>query len=235
MKYLLLAILCLTAHAKRFASDYVEFELPSGWECVLEGAEYVCQSNNKDRKKEAIIVMAAKKKGKQDSLEAYTQYLMQKKTYVLPNRKKQVSEPRFTNLKMVNKDKWVDSLHMASEVPGFYTRYLATVKGETGVAVTFSVSKDHYSSYQSVFDKVIESMRVFDPVGRKGAKEFKLRDRKGQGGLLEDLPIGDIMTGVQDTGGRKAQKKTSGAGDMIFYLLLALGVGGFLAYKRFKK
>lgn len=40
-----------SAFAKRFASKYCEFELPPGWECALEGSEYVCQSENADRKK----------------------------------------------------------------------------------------------------------------------------------------------------------------------------------------
>ena len=52
--------------AKKFAIKYCEFEPPPGWECVLEGLEWVCQSSSKERKKEAIIILAAKLRGSQD-------------------------------------------------------------------------------------------------------------------------------------------------------------------------
>jgi len=50
-------LITVTAHAKLFTSQYCEFELPPGWECALEGTEWVCQSTNKDRQKEAIIIL----------------------------------------------------------------------------------------------------------------------------------------------------------------------------------
>ena len=62
-------ILLNNVYAKSFTSQYCEFELPPGWECALEGTEWVCQSSNKDRKKEAIIILAAKIRGSQDSLD----------------------------------------------------------------------------------------------------------------------------------------------------------------------
>ena len=61
--------------AKRFTNQYTEFELPGGWECQLEGTEWVCQSLNKDRKKEAIIILAAKLRGERDDLAEYQNYL----------------------------------------------------------------------------------------------------------------------------------------------------------------
>ena len=153
-------LLTPTAFAKRFASQYCEFELPNGWECALEGSEWVCQSTNKDRQKEAIIILAAKVRGSQDSLGEYQDYLNQTKTFQLPGGKTQVSEPKSTEISEINGHRWVDSLHLASEVPGFYTRYLATVKADIGVAVTFSVAKDQYDAYKGVFDAVEDSSSV---------------------------------------------------------------------------
>ncbi len=164
LKSLLLTIALLIgsdAFAKRFASKYCEFELPPGWDCALEGSEYVCQSENADRKKEAIIILAAKIRGEQDSIDEYMAYLKKSKEYNLPGGKKQISEPKNTKLTSINDHQWVDALHLASEVPGFYTRYLATVKEDLGVAVTFSVTKDLYSSYLTVIDKLVSTLRVF--------------------------------------------------------------------------
>src|SRR4051812_11534159 len=89
------------AFAKRFASKYCEFELPPQWECALEGSEYVCQSENADRKKEAIIILAAKIRGEQDSIDEYMAYLKKSKEYNLPGGKKQISEPKNTKLAMI--------------------------------------------------------------------------------------------------------------------------------------
>lgn len=141
MKYakILLFGLLITnfATAKTFSNQYIQFELPNGWECTLEGSEWVCQSDNQDRKREAIIILAAKVRGPQDSLEEYQAYLKQDKTYTLPGGKVQRSEPKYNKFSEVNGHRWLDALHLASEVPGFYTRYLATVKEDLGVAVTF--------------------------------------------------------------------------------------------------
>jgi hypothetical protein len=154
-------LLSSSLHAKPFANKYCEFELPSGWECALEGSEYVCQSENTDRKKEAIIILAAKNRGDQDTLDDYMSYLKKSKNYYLPGGIKQISEPKSTKLSRINDQQWVDALHLASEVPGFYTRYLATVKEDIGVAVTFSVSKDLYATYLPIMDKLVSTLRVF--------------------------------------------------------------------------
>ena len=80
-----MAILSVTnVFAKTFTSQFAEFELPNGWECALEGSEWVCQSDNKDRKKEAIIILAAKYRGANDSLDIYQAYLKAPKTFSLP-------------------------------------------------------------------------------------------------------------------------------------------------------
>lgn len=229
---LLCAFLVSTSsYAKLFSTEFVQFQLPTGWECTLEGTEWLCQSDNKDRQKEAIIIMAAKERGSQDTLEGYTSYLKEKKTYTLPNRKSQVSEPRYTKLKVVNDTKWVDSLHLASEVPGFYTRYLATVKGDLGIAVTFSTGKDHYDSYQPVFEKVIESMRAFVI---KKAQVAKYQVKKKDQNLLEaNIPPGSIMTGPRVVQGQgEAPKKKQD--DTMLYIVLGALVAGFIAFKKLK-
>src|SRR6188472_3529521 len=82
--FLVCIVLSSSLYAKRFSSKYCEFELPAGWECALEGSEYVCQSENADRKKESIIILAAKIRGEQDNLDEYMAYLKKTKEYNLP-------------------------------------------------------------------------------------------------------------------------------------------------------
>ncbi len=209
------------AFAKRFASKYCEFELPPQWECALEGSEYVCQSENADRKKEAIIILAAKIRGEQDSIDEYMAYLKKSKEYNLPGGKKQISEPKNTKLSTISSHQWVDALHLASEVPGFYTRYLATVKEDLGVAVTFSVTKDLYQSYLPIIDKLVSTLRVF-----RQKKEGMANIRSG---TAEDPNYANsdfIPSAAQDLQSNRTQKRAEDSGDDDMMLVIAVVVVG---------
>jgi hypothetical protein len=214
LKFLLVFALFLwvsSSYAKRFSSKYCEFELPPGWECALEGTEYVCQSENADRKKESIIILAAKIRGEQDSLDEYMAYLKKSKEYSLPGGKKQISEPKSTKMSKVNDHQWVDALHLASEVPGFYTRYLATVKEDLGVAVTFSVGKDQYAAYQPVMDKVVSTLRVFR---QKKAELADLRSGKSTDANFSDATFNpnaamDLQANKTKSRGAEAEDDSS--------------------------
>lgn len=218
--------------AKRFTNQYCEFELPAAWECSLEGTEWVCQSVNKERQKEAIIILAAKKRGSQDSLQDYTRYLKQAKTFTLPGGKTQVSESKYTKPVQIKKHPWIDSMHMASEVPGFFTRYLATVKEDLGIAVTFSVSKVHYNDYKNIFDKIVQTLRVFRQ------RNVDMSGYKLKTGEEENLLDGSdfIATNVDRFGidYQKKSKKKKGGGnsDMMMIGLLVAAAAGFIILKK---
>ncbi len=227
-------ILSTQVFAKRFANGYIEFELPPGWQCLIEGSEWVCQSDDANRKKEAIIILAAKKRGSQDNLQAYKTYLEQTKTYKLPGGKMQKSEKKTVKTTQVNGASWVDALHLASEIPGFYTRYLATVKSDIGVAVTFSVTKSMYSAYKGIFDSVISSMRVFRNANTSlsSAGLGKGAGNKNSGEAVF-VPTDDINIGMIEK--KKRQKKSGGNDDYIFFVILAgIAIFAFLKLKKKK-
>ena len=231
----LLLIFSNLVHAKTFTSQYTEFELPIGWECALEGSEWVCQSNDKDRKKEAIIILAAKYRGEQDSLDLYQAYLKQPKSFTLPGGKQQISEAKSVTVKAINGQQWVDSLHLASEVPGFYTRYLATVKDTLGIAVTFSVSKDHYNDYQDIFEKIVATLKVFE---QKGTGDFKIKGSKTEDNVLGDDSSTIGATDPNANIGMNKQKKNGGGGDestTIILIVAAAAVIFFLMKMKKKK
>lgn len=218
--------------AKTFSSQFSEFELPSGWDCALEGSEWVCQSDDKDRKKEAIIILAAKYRGEQDSLDLYQAYLKQPKTFALPGGKNQISEAKSVAVREINGQRWIDALHLASEVPGFYTRYLATVKDTLGIAVTFSVAKDHYDAYQEIFEKVIATLRVFDQ--KKGGNEFVVKNNNES--TIDETAVIDPTNNNPNIA---QQKKGAGDGNSgtTESILLIVGVCavGFVLMKMRKK
>jgi len=230
---LITSTLFTNAYAKTFANQFTEFELPAGWDCALEGSEWVCQSDDKDRKKEAIIILAAKYRGEQDSLDQYQAYLKQPKTFQLPGGKTQISEAKSLSVRTINNQRWVDALHLASEVPGFYTRYLATVKDNLGVAITFSVSKDHYDAYQDIFEKVIATLKVFD---QKSADAGKWTKKKEEGDLVnESTVIGDTTPQVDITKQKKGGDENQDSQTTMLLLLVAAAAVIFFIIKKRKK
>lgn len=218
--------------AKDFANQYCQFTLPDGWTCQLEGSEWVCQSENADRKKEAIVILAAKIAGPKDSLAEYQAYLKAPKTFALPGGKTQVSEAKYANGKTIANQPWIDSLHLASEVPGFYTRYLATVKEDLGVAVTFSVAKDFYPNYQGVFDRMIETLRVFRQKQGSGTQFVK----KGNENLSGTSVIDDTQ-GQVNIDNNQQQKKSgmSDSSETILFVVIGAAILFVLIKLRKKK
>ena len=220
------------AHAKLFSSQFSEFELPTGWDCALEGSEWVCQSDDKDRKKEAIIILAAKYRGEQDSLDLYQAYLKQPKSFNLPGGKTQISEAKSVAIKTINDQRWVDALHLASEVPGFYTRYLATVKDNLGIAVTFSVAKDHYDAYQDIFDKVIATLKVFD---QKSAAAGNWKKKQAEGDLVDSSTIVDTGVKADINVQKKGTGQDGGSTTESILMIVGLCAVGFIFLKMRKK
>lgn len=225
-----LLALSMQVQAAKFASQYCEFELPPGWECVLEGTEWLCMSNNKERQREAIIILAAKIRDGQDTLANYQAYLKKTKTFTLPGGKTQVSEAKYVKMTSIKDHQWVDAMHLASEAPGFYTRYLTTIKEDIGVGVTLSVAKDFYDSYQPVFDQIVKTLRVFR---QKNVKfDYKPTKSDKDGAMLDEATFVDTDQNQFDV---NRQKKGGEAGkdnsiDLILLLILA-AVVGFVIYR----
>jgi hypothetical protein len=126
---------------------------------------------------------------------------------------------------------------LASEVPGFYTRYLATVKEDLGVAVTFSVTKDLYSTYQPIIDKMVSTLRVF----RQKQNTTDLAALRGNKNA-EDPNFADTTFNpntVVDMQANKTQKRAADSGggdDLTLYIALgAIAAIGFVIMKGKKK
>jgi len=157
-----LAIILSTfnADAKVFRNAYVSFELPDTWKCVLEHTEWVCRSETTKESKEAIIILTAKEVGPTDSFDAYTQHLatpQPAQSRAGSPMSKVISPPKQVK---VNDHVWIDGLHMGSEVPNYYTRYLATIKDRIAILVTLSAHKTFYTKYSQDFFKAVMSLRV---------------------------------------------------------------------------
>lgn len=212
------------AQGAKFANQFVEFEIPTEWVCLLEGAEWVCQNQqNAEKKKDAIVILAAKIQGDQDTLDQYLGYLKNPKTFNTAQGKTVTSEVRYAQNKTIQDHSWVDSLHLESEIPGFYTRYLATVKDGIGILVTYSVSKNKYQEYTAMFESLVRSLKAFRREGGLNAAPATsdlFKNTKVPSHISGDTVFGGIQ-GASDA--PKKAASTSPLDDpMIFYGGVAL-------------
>jgi hypothetical protein len=226
------------AFAVKFANQFTEFELPPGWTCNLEVAEWVCQSADPVKKKEAIIVLAAKLKGDQDSIDQYLSYLKATKSFTSVAGKAMKSEPKYAKTVNVNGQAWVDALHLESEIPGFFTRYFATVKDDIGVLVTYSVAKGKYADYLKDFDNMVNTLKVFRKPGgiNVGAKSGDL--------LKPEIPTtvtadGSVFPGTVNVQGgapdQAPQPKSGGSNDLFLYGIIGVAAVAFIIIKKKKR
>ncbi|MCC7442063.1 MAG: hypothetical protein IT285_10530 [Bdellovibrionales bacterium] len=218
------------AFAAKFANQFVEFELPPKWQCNLEGAEWVCQSTDADKKRDAIIILAAKLKGDQDSLDQYLNYLKKPKSYTSIKGQPVKSDQKYSKIVNINDHSWVDSLHLESEIPSFYTRYIATIKQDIGVLVTYSINKNKYTQYLNDFEAMVKTLKVFRKAGGINAGP-------ASGDLFKSAtPPPGISTGTVfgDVGGddEPVKQPQQGQDFPLVYVLGGAAVLGFIIWKR---
>lgn len=235
---LMLATLLLSwnAEAKVFRNAYVAFELPDTWNCNLEHTEWVCRSQNDKESKEAIIILTAKEVGPTDTFESYTSHLNSAQQVAYKGAGTGISRIIYPPKKVqINDHPWIDGLHLASEVPNYYTRYLATIKDRIAILVTFSAHKDHYTKYSQDFFKAVMSLRVIATKNLLAKPEMGPIRPSGEtlGGPIGAVIPGDMlgMDGDGDGGGGGMGKtKTMLLG--LAALLAAAGVYIFLKSRR---
>jgi hypothetical protein len=227
------ALATTPAQAAKFANQFAEFELPPQWQCNLEGAEWVCQNTNEAKKRDAIIVLAAKLKGDQDSLDQYLAYLKAAKTYTSVQGKPVKSEPKYAKDVNINGQAWVDALHMESEIPGFYTRYLATVKQDIGVLVTYSINKGKYQQYLDDFENMVKTLKVFRKQG--GINAAPANSNIFANTTVPQSVSGDtVFPGAAPVGGSDAPKPAAPSSSPMLPILAGAAVVGFLIWKKKK-
>lgn len=158
-----------TAHAKVFRNSYISFEIADRWDCQLEQTEWVCRTRpGGNDQREAIVILTAKEVGPSDSLPAYEQHLKTPRSIASRTGQPMMSRVEKVDIRQINSHQWVDGMHFSSEIPNYYTRYLATTKDKIAVLVTFSAHKQHYTKYANDFFQTIESLRVIATPGLMG-------------------------------------------------------------------
>ncbi len=168
MKSLSLLILLATltssiCQAKLFKNSFVSFELPSNWSCQLTNYTWNCSNQFEKKVKSAVIVLAAKEVGPQDTLKNYEKEISSKPGITISGTKHFKAKKLQIKKNNINQQVWIDGLSYNSEAPDFYTRYLATTKNKIAILVTFTSHKSYYTSYVTDFLKAIKSLKILSP------------------------------------------------------------------------
>ncbi len=216
-----------SASAKVFKNNYVQFELPAGWDCKIEGTELVCQSNDPEIRKELIVICAAKQRGPEDELDKYKEHLKKARPKTDLAGKPYSSDVLWVNDVDIKGQRWIDGMHVGSEIPGFYTRYLSTVKGKIAMLLTWSVAKTSYKKYLADMDTFVKSLQALDDVGEATASGS---------GFDTAHPLGDepSVPGAPAAGGNIAALAQQNLPKIIGGAILAAAVIGLVIVRKRK-
>jgi hypothetical protein len=217
------------AQAKKFRTDFISLELPPGWDCVKEEIDWICQPENLSQRSEALVAVVAKSANPtDDTFEKYQAVLNEPREMrdLLGNVYK--SQVKFVRFRDIKEQKWIDSLTFGSEIPGFYTRYLASIKGKVAGLVTYSIAESVYAKWAPILDKMLDSLEIFyDP------KAFNDAMNSGPSSLLGQRSTGSgrFEPSPEDNSKEKKEGQEFDLG-LIAGLIVLAGVIAFVIWKR---
>lgn len=219
----LLAALAIanTAGAKTFQNSYVSFDVPDNWNCLQEGVAWTCTPAGVIESKEAVIVLAAKVAGPEDNLTNFQNFLAQPKKITTKVGTPMPSQVMYSRARQLANSQWVQAQHLGSEIQEYYTLYLATVKDQLAILVSFSAERNRYQVYNPIFDKAIKTLRI------TANKELLFPKNKVQSGS-DVIGINVPPPGTEDMMPPSANEK--GSKWMLVFLSLIVICGGAAAY-----
>lgn len=228
--FVLFTVLSLSTlvQAKVFRNAYIAFEMPDDWNCNLEQTEWVCRSGKLPDMKEAIIILTAKEVGPTDSFPMYESHLnspISANAQTASTKSKMIYKAKYVQ---INNQQWLDGLHLGSEVPNYFTRYMATIKNKIAVLVTFSAHEKFYAKYSTMFHNAIMSMRVIASQNLSSRPEMgPLRPGSETiGQTINSAMPADMYSG-------KDEKKSNNGTLLIgLFLILCAGLGYYLYRKK---
>jgi len=184
----------ISAQAKIFRNAYITFELPSYWNCNLDQTEWICKSADSILGKRGVIALTAKEAGPTDSLAFYEQYLNKSLTSTAVIQGDSVPSKIIYKSKStkIQDQTWLDALHIGSEFPGYYTRYLVTLHGQLSILITFTAHKENYAKFNQDFFQAISSLRIV------ASNDF-LNKPSGIGGATSNI-FGSVSNGLVNGG-----------------------------------
>jgi hypothetical protein len=224
------------AEAKMFRNAYITFEMQDNWDCKLEQIEWVCRSSDPIEGKEAVIVVTAKEKGPTDEFSIYQNHMDNPVQSVSKSGITLNSTVKYKSRSLkINDHPWLDGLHSDSEIQNYFTRYLATVKENIAILVTFSAHNRFYSKHSPNFDKTIQTLRII------ATQDFLKSIDSGKGSFNEfaggNSDLGMLMANDNESGASGGFLKNLMQNKLLFWggSLLIIALALFIGLKLYQK
>ena len=150
---------CATLRKQSPPKPVVDLHLDASWRCGFEKDATVCRPTDTQSELVKVILWTAKDAGPNDSLESYRQHMKQSRKVRL-RLKHIASTPLWNKLVSINGVDWVDAAQANSEIAGYTTRYLATVKDSLAIVVTFSARKEIFEDFQKEIQPIIDHLEI---------------------------------------------------------------------------
>jgi hypothetical protein len=218
------------SEAKRFQTEFVSLDLPTNWDCKKEEIDWVCQSDNLAERSEALVIIVTKAVNEvDDSLEKYKEVLGQTRPMRDLLGNSYTSEVRYVNEKDIRGHLWIDSLQLGPEIPGFYSRYVASIEDKVAALITYSVAQSVYPKYAQTLDAMIDSMEIkFDSKAFEDALATRPGSLIGKG-RSSSQRLAPTLEGTSTQTSSASEGMDTG---QIAGILIAAGAVGYLIWKR---
>jgi len=228
--------------AKVHKLGFIHINLPSNWQCNQEEQDWVCHPQDGSSRSEAILIAVNKNKDEvDDHLPKYRAHLKIPRDMVDLAGVSSKSKVRYVKDTKIQGHPWIDALHLGSEIPGFFTRYLATSKEKIATLVTYSISESAFAKHSKTLDTAIKTLSIrFDQKTYEKALELGPQSLLGQRNNSKTSKYKDPEEERGDLEKEiAARKKKKEAGDgislkEIIGLLVIAGVIGYIIMKRRK-
>jgi hypothetical protein len=227
---LLFCLISFNAQSRTFKNAYISFEMQDNWKCNLEQTEWVCRADDLQESKEAVIILTAKEKGPTDTFPIYETHVNSPINSISKAGAALTSTVKYKAQTIkINDQPWLDSLHGDSEVQNYLTRYVATIKDQIAILVTFSAHNKLYAKYSPNFDKTIRSLRVIatkDLMSRPDLGPLAGAGETLGAGIGQAMPT-DMLAADEVTSSSKKSlfKNDVFLGALLFLLALLIYIG----------
>ena len=136
----------------------------------------------------------------------------------------------------VNDQPWLDALHGNSEVQNYLTRYLATIKDQIAILVTFSAHNKYYAKHSVNFANTVKSLRVIaskDLLSRPDLGPLRGgNETLGPGSLRDSMPA-DLL--ASEDGASQSKKGIFKNKMVLGFIVLLLALFLYIGLKIYQK
>ena len=202
---------------------YVQFEHPDGWKCELSQGVWICQSTQDADRKESVVLSIATQATEWDKIENYEEYLKQPRTIPDQEGKPLTSKVRYAHKRNINGQVWVDSLQFNSELPGFWSRYLATVHNKLAILITYIVSDEQYKKLAPQFERMASSLKL------NAEFDLNIASKQGDGPVPGREKLGAVQSEILakrlDLSKKRDEKSAQGDGGAGLDMNMVIGAG----------